>query len=239
MAGLGRFFIIIFSVFTLAGCSSDGSRIIPEDDFVKIYADMFLADEWMRNHSELRTQTDTMLVYEPIFASYGYTTEDYWASVDHYLEDPKSYGKILGRSADLLKSRNNGFIRIRQARKDSADRVHREQAVADSLAHIKDSLIRIPCRIPLFRDRIIFCDTLPYRDTTFSLDTIRWRLLDFDLDSLNAVRDSLTAVSDTLLFQHMEEEETLPSLKDTVFKSKDHVLAPAKRAVSTETIIEL
>lgn len=223
----GRFLIAVAATLTLFGCSSKGPRVIPEDDFARIYADMFIADEWMRNHSELRIQTDTMLVYEPIFRNYGYTTEDYWASVDHYLDDPKSYGKILGKSADIIKKQNNGFIEIRQARKDSVEREHRRQHLADSVAHVRDSMYKVPCRIPLYRDRIFFCDTLPYRDTVFALDTVRWRLLDFDLDSLNAVRDSLTMVRDSLTMvrdSSLAVKEIVPGLKDTIKLTKKPML---------------
>jgi hypothetical protein len=43
-----------------------------------------------------------MAFYEPIFEEYGYTVEDYWASVSHYLLDPDRFSRIVKRSNAML-----------------------------------------------------------------------------------------------------------------------------------------
>ena len=68
----------------------------------EIYAEMLMADQWIIENSRTRTQADTSLVYEPIFQSYGYDTEDYRASVAYYMKDPERYSRILRTTAEIL-----------------------------------------------------------------------------------------------------------------------------------------
>ncbi len=75
-------------------CSRSG-RVIPASKLSDIYAEMFLADQWLVSHYSERRVADTTLFYEPIFKKYGYTLKDYDASVRHYIEKPDDYAKIL------------------------------------------------------------------------------------------------------------------------------------------------
>ena len=68
----------------------------------RIYAEMLVMDQWIAENPKLRTQADTSLVYEPILNEYGYTTEDYRASVSHYMKDPERYSRILRSTTELL-----------------------------------------------------------------------------------------------------------------------------------------
>ena len=71
----------------------------------EIYADMLVADQWVLDNPGTRTKADTSLVYEPIFNSYGYTTEDYRASVGYYMKDPERYSRILRSTTEILDER--------------------------------------------------------------------------------------------------------------------------------------
>ena len=87
----------------LCSCGREG-KVIPRSKMARIYAEMFLADAWLMNEASpvARYKTDTMAFYEPIFEEYGYTVEDYWASVSHYLLDPDRFSRIVKRSNALL-----------------------------------------------------------------------------------------------------------------------------------------
>lgn len=89
-------------LLSLIGCSCDSARIISRGDMAEIYAEMLMADQWVAEHSNTRKQADTSLVYEPIFQKYGYDTEDYRASVAHYMKDPERYSRILRSTAEIL-----------------------------------------------------------------------------------------------------------------------------------------
>ena len=68
----------------------------------QIYAEMLVVDQWLLENSKYRTQADTSLVYEPIFQKYGYTTEDYRASLEYYMNDPERYSRILRETVEIL-----------------------------------------------------------------------------------------------------------------------------------------
>lgn len=89
----------------LAGCSCGGPKVIPRGKMAEIYADMLVADQWVLDNPGTRSKADTSLVYEPIFNSYGYTTEDYRASVGYYMKDPERYSRILRNTTEILEGK--------------------------------------------------------------------------------------------------------------------------------------
>lgn len=102
----------------LFSCSGR-TRIIPRSTLANIYADMFLADQWLSDHSSERSAADTSLFYDPIFARYGYTFEDYDRSVKHYLKDPERFSKIFRQAADQLKKEHDLYL----GKKEFVDKV--------------------------------------------------------------------------------------------------------------------
>lgn len=96
---------IVVLAFLLAGLCACGhrSRVIPENKLVRIYHDMFLADQWVRDHPETRVDVDTTLLFDPIFHHYGYTFEDYDRSVQYYLDRSDRFVKILNRAEEQLR----------------------------------------------------------------------------------------------------------------------------------------
>lgn len=91
-------YIAVSVMFALA-LSCSGPKVIPEKTMSKIYADMFLADQWMASNVRARKDAENSLFYEPVFKKYGYTTADYDASVRYYVERPDDYAKILKTAA--------------------------------------------------------------------------------------------------------------------------------------------
>ena len=119
-----RFARIVFAVLLLAvclcSCGREG-RVIPKSKLSKIYAEMFLADSWLVTSSmDVKGKADTMAFYEPIFEKYGYTVEDYWASVSYYLQDPDRFSRILNKSNAMLETEFNALEKQRQAAFDAA-----------------------------------------------------------------------------------------------------------------------
>ncbi len=91
-------------VLVLAVAASCGPRKIPRRDMERIMADILIQDQQIKSDGALRRQADTSLVYEGIFESYGYNTDDYLYSVEYYLQDPARMEKIMGKVADRLES---------------------------------------------------------------------------------------------------------------------------------------
>lgn len=96
--------IAVLAVLLAALCAcSHRARVIPADKLARIYYDMFLVDQWIRDNSDVRPVADTTLVFDPIFRRYGYTFEDYDRSVQYYLDRPDDYTKLLSRVEEALR----------------------------------------------------------------------------------------------------------------------------------------
>lgn len=94
--------LLLTALAMLAGCGRRG-RVIPEKKMIRLYTEMFLADQWLRDHNELRQAADTTLFFDPIFRRHGYSFADFDRSVQFYLDRPEKYAKILNRAADRIR----------------------------------------------------------------------------------------------------------------------------------------
>ena len=96
--------IVVLAVVLAVLCAcGHRTRVIPEGKLVRIYHDMFLADQWVRDHPDNRTDVDTTLLFDPIFRRYGYAFEDYDNTVQYYLDHSERYVKILNRVETQLR----------------------------------------------------------------------------------------------------------------------------------------
>lgn len=131
----------------VAGCR--GPKLIPRSKLADIYFDMFLADQQIREDTDLRNRADTMLVYEGIFNRYGYDTDDYLYSVRTYLKDPERFSKTLENVADRLQAEAdrtgkevehldwvNRFMRMRRPPVDSVLLPFSEDSLYVGLARV-------------------------------------------------------------------------------------------------------
>lgn len=117
-----RWIYIFLSVFVTMMClASCGTRrhVIPRKDLTDIYVDLFLADGWYDTHIQYRRAADTTDFYGPILKKYGYTSEDYRASVEYYLRDPDRFSRIfknaaskIGKSVKVLETREGELREI-------------------------------------------------------------------------------------------------------------------------------
>jgi hypothetical protein len=83
----------------------DEAKIIPRGKMAEIYAEMLMTDQWISSTPGMRMIADTSLVYEPILEKYGYDNLDYVMSVDHYMNDPERFSRILRSTGEILESR--------------------------------------------------------------------------------------------------------------------------------------
>lgn len=94
--------LLAAAVILAPSCRREGPRVIPRSKLAKIYAEMFVTDQWVQSKPGLRTIADTSLVYEPILEKYGFDSEDYQHSIDHYMDDPERFSRILRSTASIL-----------------------------------------------------------------------------------------------------------------------------------------
>lgn len=117
--------LIVLGFAMLSGIVGCGSRatVIPANRLSDIYADMFLADQWVNRHSSVRPRVDTMLLYDAVFEKYGYSREDYYKSLDHYIDRPEEFQKITAAAAEKLR-REYDALRKFIAVRDSINRLN-------------------------------------------------------------------------------------------------------------------
>lgn len=158
------------------------ARIIPEAKLSQIYAEMFVADEWVRSHPAAHKTADTTLFYEPIFNKYGYTTEDYIATVDKYMYKPEDFVKVFEKTKEILDKKAQELLDmkavidgINNANKSIRGYKHKDFN-ADSLIWADSAILWH------WKDTVSVPDTMPALDS-MALDSLA------RIDSL--VRDSL------------------------------------------------
>ena len=167
----------------LPACGRRG-RIIPAGKMAEIYVDMFLADQWVSDNYGTRKAADTSDFYGPIFKAHGYNFKDYDRSVNHYLENPENYSRLLDKSVDILEKR------IKALKNEE----ERREKVKELERYLRDNLLP---RVDFEQD-----DTLLWRPDTLaaSADSLVAAADSLAIsDSLAAAADSLVAVSDSLV----------------------------------------
>ncbi len=102
---------IACTVLAASSCRRNGD-IIPEDVMSSIYYDMYMTDEAVKADIKYRRMTDTLMIYEPVFNRYGYTSEDYTRSVNHYLERPDRFLKVFEKTKLMLELRGAELKKI-------------------------------------------------------------------------------------------------------------------------------
>ena len=109
-------------------------RIIPRNTLKLIYEEMFVADQWLTDHNSERRKMDTLLFYDPILKRYGYTFEDYDASVRKYLKDPEKFYRIFRDAAADLKIKRDNYRRMY----DKQDKIRAKNAEIEGFYIEKD-----------------------------------------------------------------------------------------------------
>ncbi|HIS22258.1 MAG TPA: DUF4296 domain-containing protein [Candidatus Cryptobacteroides intestinipullorum] len=105
MSGSRAFLPLVLFFLAMTFSCSDGGKVIPRKKMVSIYADMFVADQWLNQNYKAERVADTSFVYEAIFEKYGYDSDDYRASVDYYIQDPDRFARILRQTVLELEDR--------------------------------------------------------------------------------------------------------------------------------------
>ena len=148
--------LLAMAMILAPSCRREGPRVIPRSKLAKIYAEMFVTDQWVQSKPGLRTIADTSLVYEPILEKYGYDSEDYQHSVDRYMDDPERFSRILRTTADILDKE------IKSLRKKQAEiKLHEEK---------KKEIAKFEIEMFQFYDELISEDGL--RGWSDSLDVV-------------------------------------------------------------------
>lgn len=175
--------------FALAFSScSKGGRVLSEHKMEMLYTDMFLADQWLRDHPKYRAMADTTLFFDPIFEKHNITFEDYDASLKYYVSKPELLAEItqkasarLSKMADIMSKEVERLAEIDRTNK--ANRISHEFVDFESLEPRSEYFS--------FTDSVsVHSDSL-----SLALDSLA-----FAPDSLAYARDSLAVAPDSLTY---------------------------------------
>ena len=239
--------IVMTSILLLLSCSRN-DRIIPKDVMSGIYYDIYMTDEAVNKEYKYRKMVDTMLLYEPIFKKYGYTTEDYIRSLHYYLARPDKFEDVFEDTKAMLERRKAQLESILEAE----GKRPRLWSFTDSLELYTSDGIHAPSAVKSMRVMFFKPDTAvpssPVIDTVFlerptnafmifddsaSMAESRFKfystkgMMD-DVKELMARRDSLeSSVSDSL--------ETNPVMKAPSLVTGDR-FGPGRRTLRTHNV---
>lgn len=175
--------------FALAFSScSKGGRVLSEHKMEMLYTDMFLADQWLRDHPKYRAMADTTLFFDPIFEKHNITFEDYDASLKYYVSKPELLAEItqkasarLSKMADIMSKEVERLAEIDRTNK--ANRISHEFVDFESLEP-RSEYFSFTDSVSVHSDSLV----LALDSLTLALDSLA-----FAQDSLAYARDSLAA----------------------------------------------
>lgn len=128
--------LLAFCVVLFAG-SCSRNRIIPDGELAQIFHDAFLTNAYL---SAETVPADSLRLYEPIFARYGYTTEDVYNTIGNFSKRKSArLGDVVERAIDMLEEEGKRYDRA-VAILDTIDNVAQRTFTRTVLS---DSLIRV------------------------------------------------------------------------------------------------
>ena len=122
-------------VLLLSACARH--KIIPDDTLAQIFHDAFLTNAYIGSEG---VKTDSLRIYEPIFARYGYTTDDVHYTIGNFSKRKSArLGDVVERAIEMLE-REGKIYNQEVAVLDTIDNVARRSFTRTVYA---DSLIRV------------------------------------------------------------------------------------------------
>lgn len=163
----------------LLGAACSRHKIIPDEELAMIFRDAYLANAYI---SDQRIKTDSLRIYEPIFARYGYTTEDVHYTIGNFSKRKSArLSDVVERAIDLLEEEGKVY--------------NREVAILDTI----DNVARRSCTRTVLSDSMIRITAL--RDTarlrhTLEVEPGEYRVtMRYTVDSLDRNRRGLKATT--------------------------------------------
>lgn len=91
----------IVSLLLFASCNQG---LIPRGKMSKIIADIYLSDKYLNSTMDMVSVADSTLLYEPIFNSYGYNTDDFLRTIAYYVERPAKLKSVYLKAQESLQN---------------------------------------------------------------------------------------------------------------------------------------
>ena len=119
-------------VLLLSACARH--KIIPDDTLAQIFHDAFLTNAYIGSEG---VKTDSLRIYEPIFARYGYTTDDVHYTIGNFSKRKSArLGDVVERAIEMLEREGkiyNQEVAVLDTIDNVARRTFTRTVLADSL----------------------------------------------------------------------------------------------------------
>ena len=129
--------LLALTLLLFAG-SCTRHKIIPDGELAQIFHDAFLTNAYVSSES---VRTDSLRLYEPIFARYGYTTEDVYYTIGNFSKRKSArLGDVVERAIDMLEAEGKEYnrqVEILDTIDNVAQRTFRRQVLSDSLIRVQ------------------------------------------------------------------------------------------------------
>lgn len=215
--------IAVLAVTVLSSCGKEEHELIPRKKLAMIYAEMLVTDQWIADNPDVRSLTDTSLIYEPILEKYGFTSEDYRHSVNYYLDDPERFSRIFRTTSEILDERYHKLKKLKEQQDAESEKVRRmERYAVDFKVEDYFPYMSEEPYVKYYDSLAVVYDTLTKSMTIKSVeikDTIYDRLEMIILTDTLSVADSVH-VSDTLAVQDTSDFKPLQLIEDTTLPEK-------------------
>lgn len=179
-----RLCVALLACAIVVGCKR--GREIPEEDLVNIFHDAFIANAYLAKQGTVSAE-DSLLIYEPILAKYGYTVAEFRSTLEEIsMRKSSRISKLLTQASERLEEEaaiERKRIIVLDTIDNVAKRTYTRTIYSDSLIHatrLKDTT----------KLRVTIDDIIP---GTYTLT------FDYYIDTLDENRNSRI---ETYLLQH-------------------------------------
>lgn len=167
MKRIFRFAICAIVLVVTAACSRH--TIIPDDELARIFRDAFLANAYIGSEN---VKTDSLNIYEPIFASYGYTTADVQYTIGNFSKRKSArLGDVVEQAITMLEEQGvyyNYEVAVLDTVNNVARRTLTRPVRSDSLIRVRS--LRDTSRLRIAVDVVPGEYTVDFKYKVDSLD---------------------------------------------------------------------
>ncbi len=119
-------------------CACGGPKIIPDKELAQIFHDVYLSNSYVGQNS---LNTDSLNIYEPIFAAYGYTGDDVQSTIGNFAKRKSArISDVVEVAVEMLRDESRHWrrrIEIRDTIALVAKKRYAETIYSDSLIRVR------------------------------------------------------------------------------------------------------
>lgn len=171
-----QIFLIIFVLAASVACEHK-PKVLKPKKMSEIYADLFIADSWLRDNQDKRRKADTTLFLDPIFEDHKVDYKDFYVSIEYYTAHPEEYSDILTGAIDIIQERYE-IISVLSEQYNLAEEVRKKLPKYHIINFGADSMKALGDRAFWHPDSLSVVDSIPQLDTLVRKDTLALTALD-------------------------------------------------------------